>query len=117
MDIFNRITPVYKTAATHAQPAATSGGLSGLLGSLLGSATPTYKTVGGSPVNAPASSPGLFCSLFGSLLGSVSPSYKTAPVPAANVENLDDAPIDMDAGDGDLSSMPCMPTSDEVVLL
>lgn len=123
MDIFNRITPVYKTAAslatkaTHALPAVASGGLSGLLGSLFGNATPIYKSVDGGGVNAPASSSGLFGSLFGSLLGTGSPSYKTAPV--APVENIDDAPIDADAGDGDASvpCVPCVPTSDEVVLL
>lgn len=122
MNLFNRITPVYRTAAsmttaTHARPAATSGGLSCRLGSLFGRATPAYKSIDGNGVNASASSSGFFGSLFGSLLGNVAPFYKTAPAHVANVENVDDAPIEMDAGNGDLSSMPCVPTSDEVVLL
>jgi len=121
MNLFNRITPVYRTAAsmttaTHARPAATSGWLSCRLGSLFGRATPVYKSIDGDGVNASASSSSLFGSLFGSLLGTV-PFYKTAPAHVANVENVDDTPIEMDAGNGDLSSMPCVPTSDEVVLL
>jgi hypothetical protein len=119
MDIFNRINPAYKTAANaptaaYPQPAATSGGLSGLLGSLFGNATPTYKTVdgGGGNASAPSSS-----GLLGSLLGSAAPSYQTAPAPAAT-ENPDDGPIDAaTAGNGVVSSMSCDPTVDEVVLL
>jgi len=123
MDLFNRISPAYKSAAsftsaeTHARRAATSGGLSGLLGSLLGNASPAYKSIDGHGVNTSASSSGLFGSLFGSLFGTATPSYKTASAPAATVETLDDASIEMDAGNGDGSSMPCVPTSDEVVLL
>lgn len=114
MDIFNRVTPMYRTAttATNAQPAATSGGLSGLLGSLLGNATPAYKTVDGARVSVPASS-GLLASLF----ASATPPYKAAPAAMAT-DAVEDAPIDvMDAGDSDASLMPCLPTSDEVVLL
>jgi hypothetical protein len=77
MDFFTRITPVYKSAnvmqgaTVRAQPAAPSG-LSGLIGSLFGSATPAYKTVDGGAAKAPAQSSG-FWSMF-----AVKPSYKTA---------------------------------------
>ena len=115
MNLFNRITPVYKTAASFATTAkaVTSSGLSGLLGSLFGSATPTYKTVDGGCANAPASSSGIFASL----LGSVAPSYKTAPAPMATAELLDEATVDAIAGDGDAASMAGEPASVEVVLL
>lgn len=116
MSFFNRITPGYKTASSLAtkatQPAATSGGLSGLLGSLFGNKTPNYKMADGRGVNAPASS-----GIFGRLLCTVVPSYKAAPEQVATVETLDEMPIDALAQDGDDASMPCLPTSDEVVLL
>src|SRR5689334_17372774 len=86
MDFFTRITPAYKTAAnrvqTLSQQAAPSG-LLGLLGSLMGRSTPSYKTVDGHIAQAPASSG--FLSMF-----VVTPSYKTAPsVAQADTELAD----------------------------
>ena len=61
MDFFTRITPVYRSASVmqsvnpRAQLAAPSG-LSSLIGSLFGSATPAYKTADGVGARAPARS-------------------------------------------------------------
>ncbi|MDX2089715.1 MAG: hypothetical protein SFX73_17800 [Kofleriaceae bacterium] len=76
MEFFKSNTPVYKTAsfakkAQHAQPMATSNGLSGLIGSLFGTATPAYKTADGRAAKASASS-GLL-SMF-----AAAPSYRVA---------------------------------------
>lgn len=81
MDIFNTKTPAYRAGSvskvvTHAQPAAFRG-LKGLLGSVFGNATPTYKTADGRGARAPASS-----GIFGSLLSVATPSYKTVPATA-----------------------------------
>ena len=88
MDIFSRINPAYrnvsKLTAAQAQPAASSWP-SGLIGSLLGSSNPAYKTVDGQSAQAPSSSG------FWSMLGAV-PSYKTATSAMA-------APFDLDACD------------------
>ena len=88
MDYFTRITPVYKSASVmqgvkpRAQRAAPNG-LSGLIGSLFGSARPAYKTVDGGVAKAPAQSSG-FWSMF-----AVTPSYKTAPAaPVADAEDV-----------------------------
>jgi hypothetical protein len=104
MDFFSRITPGYKSVSTgtaaHSQPAASSG-LTGLIGSLFGSATPAYKTIDGQSAKAPASSG--FWSMFGT-----APSYKTAP--AATV-----APFDADPGVDEDGA--CAPGPDEIVVL
>ena len=96
MDIFSRINPAYtnvtKLTAAYAQPAAASW-LSGMLGSLFGSATPAYKTVDGQSAKAPSSSG--FLPMFGT-----APPYKTASAATA-------APLDLDACD------PCDLGSDE----
>ena len=78
MDFFTRITPAYKSASvmqgvTPRTQAAAPSGLSGLFGSVFGSATPTYRTADGAVAKAPAQSLG-FWSMF-----AVTPSYKTAP--------------------------------------
>ena len=86
MEFFKSINPAYKSARVAkvvTQPAAPSG-LSGLIGSLLGSATPAYKTASGRSVKSPSSS-GLL-SMF-----AVAPSYKTAS-PAT----VGEAPLDGD---------------------
>ena len=109
MDFFSRITPGYKHAnvvqgaATHVQPAAPSG-LSGLIGSLFGSATPAYKTADGQTVKAAVRSSG-FWSIF-----AVTPSYKT--VAATTVAEPED-----DAGVLDDDEGACAPGPDEIVVL
>lgn len=120
MDFFKSNTPVYKTAsfarkAQHTQPTATSNGLSGLIGSLFGTATPTYKTADGRGAKAPASSGGF--SMF-----AVAPSYKVAQaadlaepvldgdVIADEVAQAEDPGLD-DEGAG------CLRALDEIVLL
>jgi len=107
MDVFSRITPVYKSAnamqslAAHAKP-VTPCGLSGLIGSLFGCATPAYRTADGRGAKAPAQSSS-FWSMF-----AVRPSYKTAPT-----VTVDEA----DARDPDLDEGPCAPGPDEIVVL
>ena len=124
MDIFKSNAPAYKTAtklvtahAAHAQPAPSSG-LSGLLGSLFGNATPAYKNADGARPNAPASS-----GIFGSFLSVGSPSYKTVTAAAlpvdANAElaaDVDSEVIVIDRG-VDEEGCGCPPTSDEIVVL
>lgn len=112
MELFSRTTPVYKSASvmqgvkprTHR---AAPSGLSGLIGSLFGSATPTYKTVDGGAVKAPAPSSG-FWSMF-----AVTPSYKTAP--AATVAETDAGDPGFD--DGDACSPDPDHGPDQIVLL
>ncbi len=86
MEFFKNNIPAYKSArsvrAAATQPAATNG-LSGLIGSLFGSATPAYKTSAGQSAKASSSSNGLL-SMF-----AVAPSYKTATL----AEALDDDAI------------------------
>lgn len=119
MELFTRNSPVYQSGkaakkfAAATQPAATNG-LSGLIGSLFGSAAPAYKTVSGRDAKASAPSKGLL-SMF-----AVAPSYKTAQM-AAIVEQ---APLDLDvmADPGDPGvdideGVPCVGVTDEVVLL
>jgi len=124
MDIFKTNAPAYKTAtklatmqAAHAQPAP-SRGLSSLLGSLFGNATPAYKSADGARVTASASS-----GFLGSLLAVGAPSYKAAratvqqaEVPAELAADVDAGVIVIDAG-VDEDACGCPPTSDEVVLL
>ena len=58
-------------------------GLSSLIGSVFGSATPAYKTADGAGARAPAQSAS-FWSMF-----AVTPSYKTAPAaPVAEAEDF-----------------------------
>ena len=124
MDIFNTTAPAYKTVtklgttqAAHAQPAPSSG-LSGLLGSLFGNATPGYKRADGARVTASASS-----GFLGSLLSVAAPSYKTASVMAQTTEVPAELAAAVEAGvivlDAGVDEDPCgcPPTSDEVVLL
>lgn len=99
MELFYRnATPIYKGRA--AQPQATGGFLTGLIGSLFGNHAPSYKTVDGRGVNAQPSAswwPGL----------SSTPSYKTVPtvpsngpaMPAQEVAAGCDAPL-VDIGEG-----------------
>jgi hypothetical protein len=117
MDLFKRNTPVYKSGkaakVTPAQPAATSG-LASLLGSLLGTATPSYKTADGQGAKASASS-GLL-SMF-----AVAPSYKTAaPVELAEPVLEDDIITEVSQADEhglDDEGAACVRAPDEVVLL
>ncbi len=87
MEFFKNNIPAYKSArsvkAAATQPAATNG-LSGLIGSLFGSPTPTYKTAAGQSAKMSSSSNGLL-SMF-----AVAPSYKTA-TPAVAEAFDDDA--------------------------
>jgi len=90
MELFTRNSPAYKSGrfsklAAATQPAATCG-LSGLIGSLFGSATPAYKTAAGQSAKTSSSSNGLL-SMF-----AVAPSYKTA-TPVAVAEGFDDDAI------------------------
>jgi hypothetical protein len=112
MALINSIAPAYKSAATAnlAQPAASTAGLSGLIGSLFGSATPAYKTVDGKGAQAASSSGGLL-GLFAS-----APSYKTA----ASVASAPDLASGVDecgcpAPDDPSDAPVCGP--DEIVLL
>jgi hypothetical protein len=117
MDFISRKAPAYKgmnvsRAAT--QPVATSG-LSGLLGSLLGRATPVYKTVHGRGAQ-PVSS-GLLA------MFAVTPSYKTAQAAAMQmpvevvtleIDEVDDAGV---VGTVDEYEPPLTLPPDEIVLL
>jgi hypothetical protein len=111
MELFNRISPVYKSAANkvqaYAQTAATNG-LSGLLGSLFGRSAPVYKTVDGQSAKAPASSSGWW-GMF-----SASPTYKKAP---AVIDADADACFE-DAGEpGVDESGACIADQDQIVVL
>ena len=117
MELFTRNSPAYKCGrfskhAAATPPTATSG-LSGLIGSLFGSATPAYKTVAGRDAKASAASKGLL-SMF-----AVVPSYKTAQMAAIEEE----APLESDsfveAGDPGIDDEDaiCVRTTDEIVLL
>ncbi len=112
MELFTRNTPVYKSASVmqgvkpRTQPAAPSG-LSGLIGSVFGSATPAYKTVDGGAVQAPSPSSD-FWSMF-----AVTPSYKTAP--AATGPETDAADLGVD--DSDVCSLDPDHGPDQIVLL
>lgn len=116
MDFFNRNTPVYKRAnaskAASTQPAAPNK-LTGLIGSLFGSASPIYKTVDGRGMQAPRSLG------FWSLFTAASPSYKTAPAmiiaPTEDIDSIDGVGIDETAGLAEAA--PCMHPSEEIVLL
>lgn len=114
MEFFKSNSPAYKSARIAkmaTQPAPNR--LSGLLGSLFGSASPSYKTAGGQA--AKSSSNGLL-SMF-----AVVPSYKTAPVIVA--ETLDgviaDAAEVTEAGELDAADEDaiCELAPDEIVLL
>lgn len=118
MELFTRNSPVYqrgkvsKKFAAATQPTATSG-LSSLIGSLFGSATPAYKTLAGRDAKASAPSKGLL-SMF-----AVAPSYKTAHMAAL----VEEAPLEIDAvadagdpGDDDDGAV-CLRVTDEIVLL
>ena len=117
MAILNTIAPTYKTADTAntaaAPPAVNTCGLSGLFGSLLGNATPVYKTVGGQSAQMPAS--GCVFGLF-----PAAPSYKTAPAVASSD---DDPTVALDVGEcvcvvpDDPCDAPDVREADEVVLL
>lgn len=119
MEFFKSNNPAYKNAriAKVVTQPATPSGLSGLIGSLFGSATPAYKTASGRSAKS-LSSTGLL-SMF-----AVAPSYKTAS-PAAVAEG----PLDgdelaqvaqvMEAGEPgpDDEVAVCELTADEIVLL
>ena len=121
MEFLKSNIPAYKTARSAkavTQPAAPSG-LSGLIGSLLGSATPAYKTASGRSVKSPSSS-GLL-SMF-----AVAPSYKTAAPtvtegPLDGDEFADAAEVAqvMEAGEPgpDDEGAVCELAADEIVLL
>jgi len=90
MELFYRnATPVYKGRA--AQPQATGGFFTGLIGGLFGSHAPSYRTVDGRGVNAQPSA-----SWWSAL--SSTPSYKTV-LPAQEVAAGCDAPL-ADIGEG-----------------
>lgn len=124
MEFFKSNMPAYKSArsakAAATQPAAVSNGLSGLIGSLFGSATPAYKTAARQGAKASSSSSGLL-SMF-----AVAPSYKTA-TPVAVAEAFDDDAIAevaefaqvAEAGDAgpDDEGAVCELAPDEIVLL
>lgn len=117
MDFFNRTTPVYKRAnaskVASAQPVAPNK-LSGLFGSIFGSATPIYKTVDGQGVKAPTPSG------FWSLFTAAAPSYKAAPAmtigPTEDIDTIDGVGIDGTALSPD-DAGACMHVSEEIVLL
>jgi len=117
MDFLNRTTPVYKRAnaskVASASPAAPNW-LTGLFGSLLGGASPIYKTVDGQGVKAPTSSG------FWSMFTAAAPSYKTAPAmtigPSEDIDAIDVAGIDETALGPD-DDGPCMHVSEEIVIL
>ncbi len=117
MELFTRNSPAYKSGrfskhAVATQPAATSG-LSGLIESLFGSATPAYRTLAGRDAKASVPSKGLL-SMF-----AVAPSYKAAQMAAI----VDETPLESDsfaeAGDPgiDDEGAICVRTTDEIVLL
>ena len=122
MALINSIAPAYKSAATVnlAQPAASTSGLSGLIGSLFGSATPAYKTASGRSAKSPSSS-GLL-SMF-----AVAPSYKTAspatvgeaPLDGDELANAAEIAQVMEAGEPgpDDEGAVCELAADEIVLL
>ncbi len=117
MDFFNRTMPAYKRAnaskVATVQPAAPNK-LTGLFGSLFGSASPIYKTVDGQGVKAPTPSG------FWSLFTAAAPSYKTAPAmtiePTEDIDAIDGVGIDETALGPD-DAEPCMHVSEEIVLL
>ncbi|MGE0403585.1 MAG: hypothetical protein AB7T06_43165 [Kofleriaceae bacterium] len=118
MEFFKSNNPAYKSARVAkvvTQPAAPSG-LSGLIGSLFGSATPAYKTASGRAAKSPSSSGPL--SMF-----AVAPSYKTVPVVVAegslDGDELAEAAQVADAGDAgpDDEGAVCELAADEIVLL
>ena len=112
MEFFTRVSPSYKSVAKSqaSTRAAATSGLSSLFGSLLGGATPAYKTVDGQRARAPTSSS--FWSMF-----SASPSYKT--VPAVTIEPCDAmALFDDDTGDsGDDENCAVDVGPDQIVVL
>ena len=118
MEFFKSNMPAYKSARSAkvaaTQPAAATNGLSGLIGSLFGSATPTYKTVDGRGAKASASS-GLL-SMF-----AVAPSYKTAHAvdlaePVLEGDMIAEVAQAEDL-DPDYEGAACVRAPDEVVLL
>lgn len=112
MALINSIAPAYKTATTanRASPAVSATGLSGLLDSLLGSATPAYKTVDGRGAQAASSSSGLL-GLF-----IEAPSYRTAPAVASDPDLASEVDECGCPAPDDPSDAPvCAP--DEIVLL
>jgi hypothetical protein len=119
MDFHSRKIPAYKSGnvtqtTAYAQPAASSG-LSGLIGSLFGRATPVYKTVDGHGAQVPVSSG--FFSMFTTV-----PSYKTAHSVPVQMMPLEvplegDAVADAGAPGSDDECAPCVLIADEIVLL
>ena len=81
MDFLYRNVPTYKAVAATAQPATrtTSGLFGGMVGSLLGGVTPSYRTVGGTSARAQAPSTSWWP-------WSQTPSYKTASAVLATAE-------------------------------
>ncbi len=123
MQFFKSNIPAYKTtrsAKVAAQP-VTSNGLSGLIGSLFGSATPAYKTAGDHAAKSSSSSSNGLLSMF-----AVVPFYKTA-TPATVAEAPDeDAMAEaaevaqvVEAGEPgvDDEGAVCELAADEIVLL
>ena len=112
MDFFSRNRPVYKNATgrmAYAQTASSSG-LSGLLGSLLGNATPSYKTVDGQSVKV--STPGVWSMFI------AAPSYKTAPAMAVASGDIDaELESSSDACDGVEESGVRVLEPDQIVVL
>ncbi|MFT3695818.1 MAG: hypothetical protein QM831_21965 [Kofleriaceae bacterium] len=108
-------SPAYKTASSPGAAAPVASGLASMFGSLIGGNTPTYKTTGEQPRQAPASSPGLLRIIIGS-----PPSYKTAPMVTEELDdgsdaddcgNVDDADDEADVADNDAA-----PTNTVIVL-
>ena len=120
MEFFKTNNPAYKRAqvAKAATKPTVASRLSGLIGSLFGSETPSYKTADGQGAKSYSPSNGLL-SMF-----AVEPSYKDgSPVaaPAASVDESEHAEFaqvtDTDQTGADDGGAICELAPDEIVLL
>lgn len=116
MEFLKNNNPAYKSArvATMATQPTASNGLSGLIGSLFGSAKPSYKSAGGHAAKSSSSSSGLL-SMF-----TVVPSYRmVSPVIVADVLDGDAIAEVAEAGELDAADEDavCELAPDEIVLL